>query len=127
MNNETVGFVVSFLGGLVCNRILFFVVPVYFKKPLTRSITKLGWHHLHWGIIMILFSAVFLVLFGKNLSVIILLGVGLGLVMDLFIPSLQLKTNREEELAIYSDSLFPTILLGLSIVAIIVLLSFFVS
>ena len=53
---------------------------------------------------------------GKNMTVVVTLGIGLGLIMDVFIPSLRLETDREEELLVYRDSLSATILLFLLIV-----------
>ena len=85
---------------------------------------KLRWHHLHWGIMLILSGTVLLVLLGKSALVIILLGIGLGLVIDLFIPSLQLQTDREKELFVYRNSLVSTLLLGSCIIVILNVLNF---
>jgi len=124
MNNEILKFILSFIGGLLWYRILFFVVPIYFKRPLTRSILKLRWHHLHHGIILIFIGVMFLLLYGISTMVIILLGIGLGFIIDLFIPSLQLETDREKELVVYRSSLVPTLILGILIIIILITLSF---
>lgn len=124
MSNEVLKFIFSFIGGLLWYRILFAIVPIYFKRPLTRSVLKLRWHHLHWGIILIVFGVIILLLSEKSNVAITLFGIGLGFVIDLFIPSLQLETDREEELAVYRNSLKPTLLLAASIVIVITVLSY---
>lgn len=123
MDSNITKFIVSFAGGLLWYRILFSIVPIYFKRPLTRTVFKLRWHHLHWGIVLISIGIVLLLLSGKSTAVIVLFGIGLGFIIDLFIPSLVLETDREKELAIYRKSLIPTLLLGFAIVMIVILLS----
>ena len=124
MSNEVLKFLFSFIGGLLWYRILFFIAPLYFKRPLTRSVLKLRWHHLHWGIILILVGTIFLLLSGKNGVAIILFGIGLGFTIDLFIPSLQLETDREKELVVYRNSLIPTLFLGALITIAVIILSY---
>jgi hypothetical protein len=124
MNSGILIFIISFTVGLVWNRILFVVVPDYFKKPFFRSAIKLRWHHLHMGVVLITVGTISLLLSNGNILTNILLGTGLGLVIDLFIPSLKLETNREDELIIYRNSLVPTLFLGALIVAVIVVLAF---
>lgn len=111
MTTEMLTFVLAFLIAMLWYRILFFAIPTYFKRPFTRSLLKLRWHHLHWGLLLILTGTVLLLLTDKNSVVIILLGAGLGFAMDLFIPSLLLETDREKELEIYKKSLVPTLAL----------------
>lgn len=124
MSNEVLKFIFSFIGGLLWYRILFFIVPIYFKRPLTRSVLKLRWHHLPWGIVLIVFGVMLLLLSEKSNAANILFGIGLGFVIDLFIPSLQLETDREKELAVYRNSLKPTLFLAASIVIVITVLSY---
>ncbi len=124
MDTDILKFTLSFMGGLLWYRILFFIVPIYFKRPLTRSVLKLRWHHLHWGVVLIFIGTILLLLSGKTTAVIVLFGVGLGFIIDLFIPSLQLETDREKELVAYRNSLLPTLLLGALIIIMVVILSF---
>lgn len=124
MDTDIFKFIIAFLAGLLWYRILFFIVPVYFKRPLTRSVLKLRWHHLHWGIVLIFIGTVLLLLFEKNTTIITLFGVGLGFIIDLFVPSLQLETDREKELMVYRNSLLPTLFLGAFVVILIIVLSF---
>ena len=125
MNQETLYFALAFVAAMLWYRILLFIVPIYFKRPLTRSILKLRWHHLHYGILFTLFGVIWLLFFNESISVIILLGIGLGLTMDSFIPSLLLETNREEELIVYKKSLIPTIILFVVIIIVLFTLSYF--
>ena len=121
--NEEVKFILAFIGGMLWYRILFYIAPLYFKRPLTRTILKLKWHHLHWGILLVLLGTISLLALGGITTVpVVLLGIGLGFMMDLFIPSLLLSTDREEELKIYKESLLPTLLLFAVVVAIILAL-----
>ena len=123
MDNDIIKFIISFAGGLLWYRILFFIVPIYFKRPLTRSVLKLRWHHLHWGIVLISTGIVLFLLSGESVAIIILFGIGLGFIVDLFIPSLVLETDREKELVVYRNSLIPTLLLGFAFILAIILLS----
>ena len=126
MTKESLWFVMALVGSMLWYRTLFFLVPLYFKRPLTRSLLQLRWHHLHWGLLFILFATIAL-LFGGNIKfVAVLLGIGLGFSFDLFIPSLFLETDRERELLAYRRSLVPTLLLFLVIAGGVALLSVFV-
>ena len=124
MNPENLYFILAFAAAMLWCRVLFSVVPIYFKRPLTRSVLKLSWHHLHYGILLTLAGVILLLYFHKNTIVTILLGIGLGLMMDLFIPSLLLETNREEELVVYKKSLVPTIFLFVGVIGLILILPF---
>ena len=123
MDNDITKFIISFAGGLLWYRILFFIVPIYFKRPLTRSVLKLRWHHLHWGVILISTGIVLFLFSEESATVIILFGIGLGFIVDLFIPSLVLATDREKELVVYHNSLIPTLLLGFAFIVVVILLS----
>ena len=127
MEQETVYFILSFGGAMLWYRVLFYIVPSYFKRPLTRSLLNLRWHHLHWGILFVLFGAVMLIVSGKNMMVVIALGMGLGLMMDLFIPSLRLETDREKELVVYGHSLIETGMLFLLVIFIVIAISLFLN
>lgn len=124
MDAYIIKFIISFAGGLLWFRILFFIIPIYFEKPLIRSLLNMRWHHLHYGIVLIFIGAVLLLLSEKSTAVIVIFGIGLGFITDIFIPSLQLKTDRGKELAVYRDSLLPTLFLGGLIVVVIFILSF---
>lgn len=123
MTQESFWFVTALIGSMLWYRILFYIVPLYFRRPLTRSLLRLRWHHLHGGLLFILVATMVLLFGGSIGLVVVLLGIGLGFCLDLFIPSLFLKTDREAELLLYRRSLVPTLLLFLAISGIVVLLS----
>ena len=124
LEETTLYFVGAFTVGIIWYRLLFIVVPLYFKRPFTRSTLKLRWHHLHWGVVFLLIGNAILLRSGSiAISSAVLLGLGLGLVIDLFIPSLLLETNREEELIVYRKSLLSTVLLAVGIIVLLVIFS----
>lgn len=126
MNKDILYFIIAFIAAMLWYRILFLIAPIYFKRPFTRSMLKLRWHHLHYGILAT-FAGVVLLLFSfKNTAVVILLGVGSGLIMDLFIPSLLLKTDREEELTVYKKTFFSTAIIFIGIVGLLLALVFLI-
>ena len=122
MYKEIIQFTIAFIGAIIWYRLVFLIAPVYFKKPLIRSVLKLRWHHLHHGVLVILVAVMGLLFVGKNSIVIVLFGIGLGLMVDLFIPALLLETDREEELVVYRKSLVPTLFLAIGIIVLIFLL-----
>lgn len=123
MDMGIVYFIIAFIVGMIWFRILFSIFPSYAKKPLTRNVLKVQWHHLHYGALFMLVGSVLLLFTGQTPLTTILLGLGLGLIMDLFIPSLLLETDRKQELIVYHKSLLPTILLFAAIIVIVVILA----
>jgi hypothetical protein len=117
-------FIISFLIPFIYWRTLSYIATGYMKKPLLRTKTKLQIHHLHHGIILVFIASLILLFLGNNIYVTILLGLGLGLMLDLFIPSLLMKSNREEELKVYKKTFIKTLILFIVIILIIVLVSF---
>lgn len=123
LTSEQVTLIISFLAGLLWFRLLFIVAPTYFNKPFTRTKTRLNWHHLHFGIVLVLIGNLLLLAKGESPLVTGFLGVGSGLIVDLFIPSLILKTDRREELVIYRNSLKATLVLAAFITTLAIILS----
>jgi len=103
---------------------LFYAAHNYFKKPFLRTKLGLRIHHLHYGIIFVLIATLILLFSGKNVYVIVLLGLGLGLILDLFIPSLLMKSDRRKELVVYKRTLVKTLILFIILILVVVLLSF---
>jgi hypothetical protein len=56
-------------------------------------------------------SALILVTWGKGFLCLAFLGLGLGLILDEFLPSLQMPGNRPLELELYRRTLWPTLAL----------------
>jgi len=124
MDITSIYFIIAFAVGIVWYRLLFFFAPKSFKEPLVRSTLKLRWHHMHWGALFVLVGSLLLLYFGTLvISSAILIGLGLGLILDLFVPSLLLETNRERELIAYRKSLAPTLLFAGAVVIVLVVFS----
>jgi hypothetical protein len=97
-------------------RSVFFLMRKTFDKPFTRTKTGLQVHHFHYGIVFVAIAALILVISGKNGLSLAFLGIGLGLILDEFIPSLQMPGNRPLELEIYQRTLWPTLVLFVAFV-----------
>jgi hypothetical protein len=113
-----IAFAISFLVGLLYFRVLFLIIPDYFKKPFTRTKTKMQVHHLHFGIVFTIFATFVLLAIGTHISVFILLGLGLGQIIDDFIASILIPGDRPVELKIYKEVAPHTIILGICILLI---------
>ena len=113
-------FILSFLLPLVYYRLFFFIIAPpqeNYLSPL-RKFTGLNIHHLHYGLILLTISTLLLLFYKRNTISTILAGLGLGLSLDLFIPSLFIKTIRENELLAYSQHLGATLIVFLVVIAI---------
>jgi len=127
MVNEVLIFIIAFIFPHLYYRTLFFIFAgKIFDKPFLREKTGLKIHHIHYGMILMLFASLYLLFFDKNVYILILLGFGLGLMYDEFIPALYMKSNRKDELAAYKKSLKKTPLLFIIIILIIILFSFII-
>lgn|SRR5487761_772893 len=131
MNIYLIYFLIFYIIALLWYRMLFMIVPHSFHKPWLRTAINLRWHHMHWGILDVFIGTAILLLFGENIWVFLFLGIGLGFISDLFIPSLMLGTNEEaariQELIVYRKSLFPTWILGACIVLFLLVLALIFS
>jgi|TARA_B100001971_G_C18070032_1_gene472581 hypothetical protein len=103
-------FGISFLIPLIYYRLLILFLPKNYI-PTLRELTSLNLHHLHYGIIIITITILLLLFYKINTFSTILSGLGLGLIVDTFIPSLFLDTVRENELLVYSQHFTGTIIL----------------
>ena len=125
MNLETnkkklVLFIISFLAPLVYYRLFFFIIAPpqeNYLSPL-RKLTGLSIHHLHYGLILLTISTLLLLFYKRNILSTILAGLGLGLSLDSFIPSLFIETIREKELMVYSQHFGDSLILFLVVVAV---------
>lgn len=123
MHDTFLIFLFAFSSGLLFYRLLFEVMPCVFRCSLLSTFFGARFHHWHAGILLILVGTVILIMNGDRSVVLGLLGVGLGLTIDVFIPFFYIKMNRDEELREYRRSLLPTLLFALGIVAIVAVLS----
>lgn len=119
--NEILIFVLFLLIPLIYHRCLYYTFRGYFKESKLRRKTNLQIHHLHFGAIFILITAFLLILLGKNIWVVALLGLGLGLIFDEFIPALLMPGNRKVELKAYEKGFIATLILFIFIIALLVL------
>lgn len=117
-------FVISLLLPMLYWRTISRLAKNYMKKPITRTKTGLQIHHLHHGIFFVFIASLILLFIGKNNYVIALLGVGLGLMFDFFIPSILIKSDRKKELKIYQETFVKTLILFLILIFIVIGLSF---
>ena len=86
-----------------------------------REWTGLSIHHYHYGVVLITAALLMLVFFKRNNFAVALGGLGLGLILDTFIPSLKLHLARETEIAAYSQGLLGTIVLIAVLVVVILM------
>ncbi|PIP30146.1 hypothetical protein COU12_01965 [Candidatus Jorgensenbacteria bacterium CG10_big_fil_rev_8_21_14_0_10_54_38] len=101
-------FIIALVVPFVYWRVLFYLAPHVFNKIALRTKTGLQIHHLHYGVVLIFIASLLLLLGGESAYMVVLLGLGLGLVLDEFIASLLMPGDRPLELEVYGKSLFPT-------------------
>ena len=124
MTQELLIFIIAFILPFVYYRALLFFASRTFDKPLLREKTGLKIHHIHYGMILTFLAVVILLFFDKNIYVITLLGLGLGLMYDEFIPALYMKSNRKDELTAYKQSFAKTLIMFILIILMLLLLLF---
>ncbi len=95
------------------------------KHDITAAAPSMGvrFHHLHFGVMAVFAASLVLLFTGKNIFSVGLLGIGLGLILDEFIPSLLVPHQEPEASKIYLSSLRGTLILFVSVVAVVVALS----
>ena len=123
MEPEILIFLIAFIAPVLYWRFLFWMARKRFNKPYLRTKTGLQIHHIHYGIILVLAGTLLIFFLGKSLWVVGVMGLGLGLILDEFVPSLLMPGNRELELEIYKKSLRGTAAL-ISIIVLVILILF---
>jgi len=119
-------FMIFLLIPFIYYRILYYLYRDYFKISALRKKSGLQIHHIHYGIFIILVASFILLFFGKNNYVISLLGLGLGLCLDEFIPALLMPWNRKVELGAYEKGFISTLILLVVIILILFLIYFLI-
>ena len=123
--NTVILFLVAFCAPMIYWRTLFYIAKHKFNTPFTRTKSGLQVHHLHFGVIFTMIAVTIMLLtHTENIYVWALLGLGLGLIVDEYIPSLLLPGDRPVELAVYDKAFKPTVVLFASIVIVIGILYF---
>ncbi|MEI8249050.1 MAG: hypothetical protein WCG07_00965 [Candidatus Taylorbacteria bacterium] len=121
--NTTWIFLIAFCAPMVYWRTLFYIAKHTFNTPFTRTKTGLQVHHLHYGALFTMIAVITMLLTHTQSPYIwALLGLGLGLIIDEYIPSLLLPGDRPVELGVYDKSFKPTVILFLGIVIVTVIL-----
>ena len=123
--NTVLLFLIAFCVPMVYWRTLFYIAKHKFNTPFTRTKSGLQVHHLHFGVIFTMVAVIDMLLtHTQNIYIWALLGLGLGLIVDEYIPSLLLPGDRPVELAVYDKGFKPTVFLFLGIVIITTILYF---
>lgn len=120
--SELAIFILALIAPFLYWRGLFYVASHTFDRAFTRDKTGLQVHHAHYGILFVLIGIIALLFTGKNDFIIALLGLGLGLILDEFIPSLLMPGNRPLELEVYRKSFLKTVFLFLTVIATILII-----
>jgi len=97
--------------GTIAPRILLAVVPKMVISVPSRKKLGIKVHHLHYGILLLLASYLFTTPTEQLFYMI--QGFGLGLILDVFIPSLYVNSTRKEEMISYRKYLIHTLVFTL--------------
>jgi hypothetical protein len=93
------------------------------EQDITVTIQGARFHHLHLGILLVFASAVLFIFTDVNIFSLAFLGLGLGLILDEFIPSLIVPHQEPTSTKLYLSSLRGTIILFSAII--VILLAFY--
>jgi hypothetical protein len=118
---EVVIFVVAFILPFLYYRTAFLIAhKKVFEQPLK---TKSGFqiHHLHYGVVLVFLGTILSLFIVKNVEIIILQGLGLGLIFDELISSLLLPEDRLVGLEIYRKAFKSTFILFFLVSALLIL------
>jgi hypothetical protein len=109
-------FIIAFILPFIYLRLLFSIYKKTFNKPYLRTKTGLQIHHGHYGVGLIFIAAIILLFLSRDIWVIVLLGLGLGLIIDESISLMLMPGNRALELDVYSKSFKSTAFLFMVLV-----------
>lgn len=116
-------FIITLLIPLLFFRI-FYIITKHSKKFSIGKSTGFRIHHAHFGILLILLASIMLLFLDRNIYIIMLLGLGLGLILDESISLTIIKTSRKTELKAYKKSFIKTLILFIIIILIVLILFF---
>jgi hypothetical protein len=80
-----------------------------------RRKTSYDWHHIHFGYILLIISAIFILVHGFTTILTILFAIGLSLIFDQFLPWLDYGNYFEIKMLVYAI-LFHIIISGFFII-----------
>jgi len=78
---------------------------------------------MNYGVVYILIATFLLIFSGLSIYVIILLGLGLGFMLDEFAPATLIKMNRKEEMKIYAKAQKATLIIFAIVIILLVIFS----
>jgi CBS domain containing-hemolysin-like protein len=106
---------------------IFFRTALYIiSKPIeelslhTRE--GLKFHHLHYGIMLLVVGILALLILGVTTFSIVLAGLGLGTILDEYLASLYIPEQEPAVTILYRKSFYPTLLILASTILLILLL-----
>ncbi len=113
-------FIISLIVPVIFSRTIVFLF--FTQKSFIKELTNLNIHHVHYGIILVTIAIITLIFYKNNNATTSISGLGLGLILDEFIPSLLLTTSTEEAIIAYNQGLIPTLILFLLLIGLTILL-----
>ena len=125
--NPLLLFIISFLIPFLFFRIGFIIFPGAFKERVFGLSFGYNLHHLHLGFLLFFIAGVMVLLDTSKTSLLIVLGLGLGLIIDEFTCFTLMRSERKEELMVYRKSLKSTSILFLVLVLVIILSYYFLK
>lgn len=114
-------FIVGLISPLIIWRTLCYLFNGKMPQSPIRNKTKFNVHHFHYGIVILILGIIMLLILEKNWYVFLILGFGLGNILDEFTSSLKLNSDRTIELNIYNKELKNTIFVFIVLIIITIL------
>jgi len=103
-------FILSLIAPFIFCRLLLYLWPKSFQRPLIKRITGLQIHHYHYGLLLLLIAALGLV-DGRYQYSVLLFGVGLGLLLDEATTVMLIPSDPKMEFEAYRKSFTSTAVL----------------
>jgi|GEM_PF-2126966 len=127
MLNTIILFIISFSSPFIFFRIILTLLS--HKRDQTTSYIREGrkFHHLHFGVGILIVGIIGFLVLGTTAFPTIISGIGLGMILDDFIPSLYIPEPEPQTTNTYFGSFFSTFFLLLFITIIILTAYFFIE
>ena len=104
-------FILSLIAPFIFCRALLYARPKLFERPLVKRMTGLQIHHYHYGLALAMIGVVLILLNGKQLWAIVLLGIGMGFLLDETTTVMLVPSESNIEFQIYKNSFKSTAIL----------------
>ena len=122
MVSEKLIFAIFFVLPFIYFRSRYYFDRKYFKVSGLRKTSGFQIHHLHYGAFWVLLASFLLLFIGKSIYVMALLGFGVGLIFDEFVPALLMPWDRKTELIAYEKGFIATLILFLFIILLLLVI-----